>query len=204
MSRRPPQNQVEATAPTRSVRIRLVQRCRQEPEMARKMANDAESQHAGSTVARRAQNMPGTYACQKAENKKTNSSNSSYSKPKKKKSKVSQRDLKPKNGPLKITRTKVSRDTPKQAQVGSTKQSSAPSPSNLQDAFRTMERSDGLGRYNGIPDQGTIDQLNALGQQYRAYLASQPGRPIRRFFLNIGFDLEQAVRRSLSAPLFCR
>ena len=53
-----------------------------------------------------------------------------------------------------------------------------------------MERSDGLGRYECMPDQGTIDQLNALGQQYRAYLASQAGQS-DDFFLNIVLILEQ-------------
>ncbi len=174
------------------------------PEMARKMANDATKANTPEARSRGGPRiMPGDLTpARKLRTKKTNSSNSSYSKPKKKKSKVSQRDLRPKNGPLKITRTIVSPDTPKQTKVGSTKQSARPSSNILQNAFRAMERSDGLGRYECMPDQGAIDQLNALGQQYRAYLASQAGQS-DDFFLNIGFDFGTSCSKIIvSAPYF--
>ena len=53
-----------------------------------------------------------------------------------------------------------------------------------------------------MPDQGTIDQLNALGQQYRAYLASQSDQ-LDEFFLNIGFDFGTSCSKIIvSAPYF--
>ena len=174
-----------------------------DPDTARKMANDAAQ---SNTPATRAQGgpkiMPGDFTpARKPKTSKTKPS-PSYSKPKKKKSKGLRRHPKPKNGPLKVTRTIVSSNPPKQEQGGSLKQSEGPSSNNLQDAFRAMERSDGLGRYERTPDQSVIDQLDALGQQYRAYLASQAGQS-DEFFLNIGFDFGTSCSKIIvSAPYF--
>ncbi len=105
---------------------------------------------------------------------------------KEERSKTPPANPKPKNGPLKIRRTVVQARSPK-ASAPARPNISEPVPQDLQAAFRTMERSDGLGQYAVPPDQNTVDQLNELGRYFRLYLANQT---LQRdeFILTIGFD----------------
>ena len=159
-----------------------------DPQAAQKLVDEAAAANTREARARGGpQVMPGDFTpARKQKATKSKPPAKSSKKPKKKRSKTLPANPKPKNGPLKIRRTVVQAKSPK-ASAPARPNISEPVPQDLQAAFRTMERSDGLGQYAVPPDQNTVDQLNELGRCFRLYLANQT---LQRdaFILTIGFD----------------
>ena len=105
--------------------------------------------------------MPGDFTCQKTKGNQIQTAGQIIEETKEEKIKTPPANPKPKNGPLKIRRTVVQARSPKNS-APARPNISEPVPKDLQAAFRTMERSDGLGQYAVPPDQNTVDQLNEL------------------------------------------
>ena len=156
-----------------------------DPQAAQKLVDEAAAANTRESRARGGpQVMPGDFTpARKQKATKSKPPAKSSNKPKKKRSKTPPANPKPKNGPLKIRRSVVQARSPSYAPARP--DISEPVPQDLQAAFRTMDRSDGLGQYVVPPDQNTVDQLNELGR-FRLYLANQA--PSETSFLTIGFD----------------
>ena len=171
-----------------------------DPQAAQKLVDEAAAANTREARARGGpQVMPGDFTpARKQKATKSKPPAKSSKKPKKKRSKTPPANPKPKNGPLKIRRSVVQARSP-EASAPARPDISEPVPQDLQAAFRTMDRSDGLGQYVVPPDQNTVDQLNELGRCFRLYLANQT---LQRdeFILTIGFDFKQAVQKLVNSP----
>ena len=143
-----------------------------DPQAAQKLVDEAAAANTREARARGGpQVMPGDFTpARKQKATKSKPPAKSSKQPKKKRSKTPPANPKPKNGPLKIRRSVVQARSPV-ASAPARPDISEPVPQDLQAAFRTMDRSDGLGQYVVPPDQNTVDQLNELGRCFRLYLA---------------------------------